>query len=77
MILSGQTLTKIVNLHCDLDLTHNTPIVSQDAVPSNQVGCKRISGSEDKVEWALIVTLTLPIANLSQDPPAHNDAPPN
>ena len=58
-----QTFTKILNLHCDLDLEHSNPIFPQDtlaydAVLSNKLGGKPTSSLEDTT-----VTLTLNTVN--------------
>ena len=50
-ILSGQTLTEVQNLHCDLDLDYSKATFSQDTPAyehalSNEVGRQKISSSE-------------------------------
>ena len=37
IISAGQTLTAILNLHCDFDFEHSNPIFSQDTPAYNDV----------------------------------------
>ena len=61
-ILSGQTFTDTLNLHCDIDLERSNPIFPQDILASDGVmlyyqtkfGCKWTSGLEDKVEIVIL-----------------------
>ena len=76
-ILSRQTFTNILNLHCDLDLESSITIFQQDSLAyelyyQTRSGCKWTSSSEDIAKivifwlyiYALAVTLTLKIVNL-------------